>query len=511
MNDSASAAADYHRATSYRRHRIPPHALDWANQPSLVKNYPGLPRIPLPENLELPRIDYFSQACRPVNEDYTPDVYPDLGLNFEQIAAVLRLSHGVTARAAHSGQNFYYRSVASAGALYPFELYLAAHEIDGLDAGLYHYEPLGFFLTALRRHSLPVMPRVDRGVAATFYITGIFFRSAWKYRSRAYRYVLLDAGHLLENLRLALGTLNQRFSIHLDFDDEQTSILLGLDPEREVCLACIHLYADADKALPSGASIELEQLSADIRRASRVSGREVAYPEILNIHRAGSGGGGETPGASSPRVLLPGQPLIRIDLEPSAPSVAADYTQVLVSRRSRRNFIPAAISRENFMTFAQAMAQSMGGRSGMPAACLPSLTAGILAGENMPVPPGFYLLDPGKRQLEQRLDGSLIEAMASACLDQMWLKHAGLHLLFLTDPTYLDEVWGARGYRYAMIEAGRLGQQAYLAATALGWGACGIGAIYDREAADLLGLTENGALVYLVGVGPVKTNVGQTR
>jgi nitroreductase len=33
------------------------------------------------------------------------------------------------------------------------------------------------------------------------------FRSAWKYRSRAYRYVLLDAGHLLENLRLALGAL----------------------------------------------------------------------------------------------------------------------------------------------------------------------------------------------------------------------------------------------------------------------------------------------------------------
>jgi SagB-type dehydrogenase family enzyme len=200
-----------------------------------------------------------------------------------------------------------------------------------------------------------------------------------------------------------------------------------------------------------------------------------------------------------------------IDLASSDHPAAADYTQVLVRRRSRRNFIPAGVSRGDFMTFLQTMAKNMGSRSGMPIACRSALTAGILAGENMPVPPGFYLLDPEKRQLEQRIAGSLIETMAAACLDQMWLKHAGLHLLFLTDPAYLDDMWGARGYRYAMIEAGRLGQQAYLAATALGWGACGIGAIYDREAADLLGLTENGALVYLVGVGPVKMRVGEAR
>jgi len=507
MNASASTAAGYHRATNYRRHRISPHALDWANQPALAKDYSGLPRVPLPQGLELPRIDYFTRACRLTPEDRPSDVVPDLN----QIAAIMQLSHGVTARAVHSGQPFYYRSVASAGALYPFELYLTAHGVDGLDAGLYHYDPLAFSLTALRRQPLPAIPEVDRPVAASFYITGIFFRSAWKYRSRAYRYVLLDAGHLLENLRLALGALNQRFSIHLDFDDEQTANLLGFDPEREVCLACVHLHGDVDKDTMSAASIELESPGTDIRRASRVSGREVAYPEILDIHRAGNRTGGGSVGSSSPMRVAHGQSLARINLASPDSTAAADYTQVLVRRRSRRNFIPEAVSRENFMTFVQAMAQSMEARSGMPTACRSALTAGILAGENMPVPPGFYLLDPDKRQLEQRREGSLIEAMASACLDQMWLKHAGLHLLFLTDPAFLDELWGARGYRYAMIEAGRLGQQAYLAATALGWGACGIGAIYDREAADLLGLTENGALVYLVGIGPVKAPVGKTR
>jgi SagB-type dehydrogenase family enzyme len=140
----------------------------------------------------------------------------------------------------------------------------------------------------------------------------------------------------------------------------------------------------------------------------------------------------------------------------------------------------------------------------LPRACRQSVTVGILAGSGQPLAPGFYLLDAHNDRLGRVRDGHLIEAMAAACLDQMWLQHAGMHVLFMTDLPTLDRYWGARGYRYAMIEAGRLGQQAYLAATAVGWGACGIGAIYDREAADLLQLTDDGVLLYLVGVGPVK-------
>ena len=65
-------------------------------------------------------------------------------------------------------------------------------------------------------------------------------------------------------------------------------------------------------------------------------------------------------------------------------------------------------------------------------------------------------------------------------------------------------MWGARGYRYAMLTAGRLGQSIYLGATALGLGSCGIGALYDGEARDILGLNQKSCLLYLVAAGPVK-------
>jgi SagB-type dehydrogenase family enzyme len=493
-----TTAAGYHRDTSYRRHRLTPHTLDWRNQPSLTKAYPGLPRIALGKDLNLPEKDYFQELCFPSKQRHETI----FSINFQQLSTILYLTHTVTARSLPAGKPFYYRSVASAGALYPFELYLAVHRADGLDAGLYHYDPLEFSLTTLRQGALPPIPPANAAAGITFYVSGIFFRSAWKYRNRAYRYVLLDGGHLLENLRLALDALDYPFDIQLHFDDAQTSQLLGLDPEREVCLACVHLHADAGKMLFDE---KIKPLAADVCRASRVSGKEIAYPEILSIHRSGITDAREPVFDRPDMRVFAHPPEEWIDLDIVAPAAAVHYIRVLQRRRSRRNFIPAPVSREEFMTFLKAMGMCTGQCSGMPAAFRSAVATGILVGEKMPVPSGFYLLDAEHRRLGKVVAGDLIEAMAAACLDQMWLKHAGLHLCFMTDPAALDRSWGARGYRYAMLEAGRLGQQAYLAATALGWGACGIGAIYDREAAELLQLTDDGALLYLVGVGPLKT------
>jgi hypothetical protein len=60
--------------------------------------------------------------------------------------------------------------------------------------------------------------------------------------------------------------------------------------------------------------------------------------------------------------------------------------------------------------------------------------------------------------------------MSAACLNQAWLANAGVHFLFMANLDTIDRRWGARGYRYAMTTAGRLGHAVYLGATALGLG-----------------------------------------
>ncbi|MBW2093959.1 MAG: nitroreductase family protein [Deltaproteobacteria bacterium] len=97
-----------------------------------------------------------------------------------------------------------------------------------------------------------------------------------------------------------------------------------------------------------------------------------------------------------------------------------------------------------------------------------------------------------------------MENMARICLDQAWLAHAALHFLFMADLGALEERFGPRGYRFAMLEAGRMGETLYLSAASMGIGCCGIGAFYDEEARQLLELAEDARLLYLVALGPVK-------
>ena len=92
----------------------------------------------------------------------------------------------------------------SAGARNPIEVYLMALRVTGLDAGLYHYEARDHALEKISRMATPQLARAycaDQPFvahsAALFIMTGVFARTMWKYpHPRAYRVVLLDAGHL---------------------------------------------------------------------------------------------------------------------------------------------------------------------------------------------------------------------------------------------------------------------------------------------------------------------------
>lgn len=97
-----------------------------------------------------------------------------------------------------------------------------------------------------------------------------------------------------------------------------------------------------------------------------------------------------------------------------------------------------------------------------------------------------------------------MQQSARVCLDQGWLANCALHVVFTADLEGLHRHCGPRAYRYAQLEAGRLGERVYLSATAKRLGACGIGAFFDQEASNLLSLPSGHALLYLVGVGPIK-------
>lgn len=218
----------FQKETKYRRGKLPGGGLDWGTKPETYKRYPDAPVVDLPQPA-------FDQRCsvwdamktrRSVREFVDKPISPD------QLSGLLWAAQGITARV----QGYGLRTAPSAGALYPLELYLAAHHVASIAPGLYHYAVEKHQLEQLAQgdHRIKVArAALDQEVAydahAVFIWTAIFERSTWKYKQRAYRYVYLDAGHSAQNLALAAVALGLGSCQIAAIYDDEANALLGVD------------------------------------------------------------------------------------------------------------------------------------------------------------------------------------------------------------------------------------------------------------------------------------------
>ncbi|MBW1998572.1 MAG: SagB/ThcOx family dehydrogenase [Deltaproteobacteria bacterium] len=499
-----NSCEQYHEESSYDRHGMSGHLLDWANQPSVFKVYQGIDPLEMPREVGLPKSHVSSLL---LEQDGTKGSVDEIG----DLSRILLLTNTLTARARHPDGDFYYRSAASAGALYPTEVYVATRGINGLEDGLYHFAIHLHGLHPLRQgdfgsHVLEMTRMQGEGIPRlTFFLTAIFFRSAWKYRARAYRYHLLDTGHVLENLILALRAQDLPADLSYDFDDQGVNRFLGIDEKREVALAVVHVFG-SEEAHRTRVEAEVLESPREILQASIVSAKEVEYPVIGEMHQVSSQIIElEVPGTSMAREIGPQvEDWTKIRGLPAWPEKLA-YTEALFQRRSKRNFVERAIAAGQMSAFLEALCAGEDRDGRAPYETYESVLAiGILVNKVDGLAQGFYLLDRPSRTIGMVAASSFTEKMARICLDQMWVANAGVLFLFLVNLDVLSRTWGPRGYRYAMLSAGRLGQKLYIASTAMELGCCGIGAFYDGEAVELLGLNDRSRLLYLVAVGAVK-------
>lgn len=496
-------AYQYHRDTGYTRGRIQGHYLDWPNQPDVFKEYQGINQIYLPEEIPAPKKSLLSI----LKETAIDSTFREIDIN--DLALILRLTCCLTAKARHSGKTFYYRSSASAGALYPTEIYVATSKIKGLDDGLYHFEIHSHSLSPLRAgdladHISKLTFHPDGKLPTlTFVFTAISFRSSWKYRDRAYRYNLLDTGHVMENLFIAMKALKLPLDVSYDFNDVEVNKLIGVDGTKEVALAVAAVSGPG--TISDSGALKIEELPENILNMSIVSGQEKDYPIIGKIHKAGE----MLEARDDPEPYIPKSLALIPETWQSLPGPFSrtediDYPECLFMRRSSRNFVNAPIAKGKFYSLLDSLCLNDPTTLKIEAGRPHPLCVGFLTENIEGITSGLYVLDSVKRRFGIVSSGSFIKKMAHVCLDQEWLRNAGVHFLFIGNPGLLDRTWGPRGYRFAMMAAGQLGQRIYIAATSLKLGCCGIGAFYDREAAELIGLGGESWLLYLVAVGKVK-------
>src|SRR5260370_27922381 len=100
------------------------------------KSYPAAGALALPRDLPWRAVPTFAGLAGNAPPD--PDT-PDIPLDLANLTRILFCADGLTRRRRVSGEDYHFRAAASAGALYPVEIYLAAGDVEGLEPGLYHY------------------------------------------------------------------------------------------------------------------------------------------------------------------------------------------------------------------------------------------------------------------------------------------------------------------------------------------------------------------------------------
>lgn len=223
----------FQQETKYHRDRMRGGPLDWQNQPEPYKEYPGSRRVELPGASPAAPGASLHEALtkRKSIRQFSGEPLP-----LEQLSYLLWASTGIQRRE----RGIEFRTAPSAGALYPVETYLAVNNVADLPNGLYHYPVAAHVLEELRPGDVgpgAAEAALDQEMCAqaavTFIWTGIFQRSKWKYKQRAYRYVYFDAGHVAENLALAAAALGLGACHVAAIYDDEANALLGVDGAEE--------------------------------------------------------------------------------------------------------------------------------------------------------------------------------------------------------------------------------------------------------------------------------------
>jgi SagB-type dehydrogenase family enzyme len=165
-------------------------------------------------------------------------------ISLNALANIIFHAYGVTAKTTFKpGIDQKVRSVPSGGALFPLELYVAAHNVRDLAPGVYHYGVEAHSLEMVREGQFNAQlgralffEDMFRNVSATFVITGVLKRSFIKYGERAYRFMMLEAGHVGQNICLSAFALDLGCLMLGGFYDDDVDEIIGIDGVSETSL-----------------------------------------------------------------------------------------------------------------------------------------------------------------------------------------------------------------------------------------------------------------------------------
>ena len=203
--------------------------------PMPVKEPKGTVRITLP--LEFEDVVQKSDVLSFFRERESCRIYQKTPLSLKELSFLLWATQGIR-RFAGKSRQVTFRNVPSAGSRHPFETYLFVKSVEELSAGIYHYLPESHELEIWDEHSdyMEELTEALNGqefagnAPVTFVWSVKPYRTEWRYGLQAHRYMLMDAGHMCENLYLACEAIGCGTCAVGSYNQELLDELLGFEP-----------------------------------------------------------------------------------------------------------------------------------------------------------------------------------------------------------------------------------------------------------------------------------------
>ena len=227
------------RSSGIEREEWEPHQRKGIPPPPLEKPYPEdgvLVELVKPEDTKLGKIP-LSEAIkqRQSRRRYTSET-----LRLEELSFLLWATQGL--KSIDKNKVWTRRTVPSGGSRHPFETYLIVSRVENLESGVYRYLPIEHKLLLLSSKKL-IPEEISEacegqtfvGEAAVVFVwVAVPYRTEWRYSVIAYKGILVDVGHVCQNLYLACEAIGAGACAILAYDQKAMDRLLCLDGENEM-------------------------------------------------------------------------------------------------------------------------------------------------------------------------------------------------------------------------------------------------------------------------------------
>ncbi|HVH16523.1 MAG TPA: SagB family peptide dehydrogenase [Candidatus Angelobacter sp.] len=484
LNQDTTYALNYHEATKHSEISIQTsaHYLDWANKPSQFKIYEGLASVALPRNF--PRQE--TAPLSAISGQLLHTREQNLGLT--ELSELLYFSAGLTRKYRFGSEIHYMRAASATGALYPIELYVVAGDVAGLEAGVYHFDPLGFQLSRIRAGDhRPVLAQVSNdGIAAapaTIAFTSLAWKNAWKYEARSYRHWFWDGGVIAANLIAVSSSIGLRSRIVQGFVDQTVNDLLGLRDGKEATILLSPVGPETQRSTDRSA----KNFDLILPKVRSLSNEETEYAGIWEAHRASFLRNRDEVDRWTDLRLAPvpsaqtTNPVFRLAPPMTEAKKSRTLGEVILQRGSSRRFDRSSIT---FSELSTVLRTSTGP---ILRDYLPDddnlIDAYLIANAVEGLAPGSYFYAREHESLEQLNPGEFRQMSAYLCLGQPLFGDASVVFFLMTRLRDVLGALGNRGYRTAQFEGGIVAGKIYLSAYSLGLGASG-STFYDDAVSE---------------------------